>query len=540
MAPAHTMDSGERIVTRPGGRDSDTTAVVKEVIAIQTGYAPDMLAEDLDLEADLGIDTVKQVEIFGKVASKFGFAVPDDLRLRDLNTIEKLAAYIQTQVPAAPVPAEEPIPATGSASQDRTNEGDGPDAHGGAGTLILNTAKQEVLNIADDRFPDPASPIKRLVVRVDEVDMPGSGRPDFTGQRLLVSLDSHGFAQAVIERIQKQGGAVVTLGTENADVIADLSDLDRLQEAIEAFAESKPGITGVIHLAGLDAYFERKNRTFASDQDVNTTVKSMFVLLKTLYDQLDRPDTLIGTLTFDSVVFPYMADCGEIHPLFAGLGGLLKTVNKELEATRVKVVDFSYKQPKKSLDRIADLFLGELLSDDPRCEMGYKNKKRYALSMHPETAQKDQPIVSDGDTLLVTGGAGGITYEILKQVVADYRVNLVILDINDIYSTDPELLKLDTKEADLMALLRSQMPGEKPVVVKQALDRLVRVRQSIANIEHLKSQGVSVEYLCTDVTDFEAVKAAVDRCDRIDGIFHAAGMEMSQFIPKKSAKRLNW
>ncbi len=88
--------------------------------------------------------------------------------------------------------------------------------------------------------------------------MPGSGRPDFTGQRLLVSLDSHGFAQAVIERIQKQGGAVVTLGTENADVIADLSDLDRLQEAIEAFAESKPGITGVIHLAGLDAYFERK------------------------------------------------------------------------------------------------------------------------------------------------------------------------------------------------------------------------------------------------------------------------------------------
>ncbi len=117
MAPAHTMDSGERIVTRPGGRDSDTTAVVKEVIAIQTGYAPDMLAEDLDLEADLGIDTVKQVEIFGKVASKFGFAVPDDLRLRDLNTIEKLAAYIQTQVPAAPVPAEEPIPATGSASR---------------------------------------------------------------------------------------------------------------------------------------------------------------------------------------------------------------------------------------------------------------------------------------------------------------------------------------------------------------------------------------------------------------------------------------
>jgi NAD(P)-dependent dehydrogenase (short-subunit alcohol dehydrogenase family) len=153
--------------------------------------------------------------------------------------------------------------------------------------------------------------------------------------------------------------------------------------------------------------------------------------------------------------------------------------------------------------------------------------------MHPETARKETPIVSDGDTLLVTGGAGGITYEILKKVVADYQVNLVILDINDIYATDPALLTPDATEADLMALLRSRMPGEKPVAVKQALDRLLRVRQSIANIEFLKSRGISVEYICTDVTDYDAVKKAVDACERIDGIFHAAGMEMSQFIPKK-------
>jgi len=534
-AAAHTMDSGERVVTRPAGTGDDTTTVVKEVIAAQTGYTPDMLADDLDLEADLGIDTVKQVEIFGKVATRFGFAVPDDLRLRDLNTIEKLAAYIQTKIPAAPVPAEEPVPATGSSDAAPTVAGDGSTPHPSDGA-VLNAADDNAPAVQDDRFPDPASPIKRLVVRVDEADMPGPGRTDFAGQRVLVSLDSHGFANAVIERIQKQGGEVVTLGTRDADVTADLSDLDGFQAAIDAFARTGPGITGVIHLAPLDAYFDRKNREFASDDDLNTTVKSMFLVLKTLYEQLDRPDTFIGTITFDSVVFPYSDDCGDIHPLSAGLSGLLKTANKELENTRVKVVDFSYKQPKKSLARIADLFLAELVSDDPRCEAGYKNKKRYVLSMHPETARKDPPIVSDGDTLLVTGGAGGITYEILKQVVADYRVNLVILDINDIYSTDPELLTPDATEADLMALLRSQMPGEKPVAVKQALDRLVRVRQSIANIEYLKSQGISVTYLCTDVTDYDAVKQAVDACDRIDGIFHAAGMEMSQFIPKKERR----
>jgi acyl transferase domain-containing protein/NAD(P)H-dependent flavin oxidoreductase YrpB (nitropropane dioxygenase family)/acyl carrier protein len=517
-AAAHTMDSGERVVTRSLSGGEDTAAVVKDVIARQTGYTPDMLADELDLEADLGIDTVKQVEIFGKVAGHFGFAVPDDLRLRDLNTIAKLTAYIQARVPAAPAPAEDSIPVTGSSDAVQENRA-APETSG-----------------TDDLFPDPASPIKRLVVRVDEADMPAPGRPDFSGNKLLVSLDSHGFAEAVMERIQSAGGEVVTLGAKDADVTADLSDLDGFQAAIEIFAKTDPQITGFIHLASLDAYFDRNNTEFAADADVNTTVKSPFLLLKTLFDKLDAPNTLIGTIAFDSVVFPYMDGCGEIHPLFAALSGMLKTANKELENTRVKVVDFSYKYPKKSLSRIADLFLSELLSDDSRCEVGYKNKKRYVLSMHPETARTDMPIVSDGDTLLVTGGAGGITYEILKQVVAAYRVNLVILDINDIYATDPELLKPTATEADLMAMLRDQMPGEKPVAVKQALDRLMRVRQSIANIEYLKSQGVSVTYHCTDVTDFQAVKKAVDACDRIDGIFHAAGMEMSQFIPKKERK----
>ncbi|HSL60258.1 MAG TPA: beta-ketoacyl synthase N-terminal-like domain-containing protein, partial [Desulfotignum sp.] len=515
---AHTMDSGERVVTGARGPEGDTAAVVKEVIARQTGYTTDMLEDDLDLEADLGIDTVKQVEIFGKVASHFGFSVPDDLRLRDLNTIEKLTAYIQARVPARPAPAEEVIPATGSA---------GP---------LDDPAPEPASRDTGDLFPDPASPIKRLVVRVDDADMPGPGRPDFAGQRILISLDSHGFAEAIIERILAKGGEVITLGARNADVTADLSDLDGCQAALEAFAQSGQGITGFIHLASLDAYFDRKNREFASDEDLNTTVKSTFLVLKTLYDQLDRPYTLVGTITFDSVIFPYMADCGEIHPLFGALSGLLKTANKELEHTRVKVVDFSYKHPKKSLERIVDLFLAELLSADPRCESGYGNKKRYVLSMHPETARRDRPVVTDGDTLLVTGGAGGITYEILKQVVAAYKVNLVILDINDIYATDPELLRPDAAEADLMALLRNQMPGEKPVAVKQALDRLLRVRQSIANIEHLKSRGISVTYHCTDVTDYQAVKKAVDACEHIDGIFHAAGMEMSQFIPKKERK----
>jgi acyl carrier protein len=90
----------------------DVLATVKAIIAEQTGYTTDMLEDELDLEADLGIDTVKQVEIFGKVSENFGLDVPEDLKLRDLNTIAKLADYLGRQIPAAAgTPTEQPVAA---------------------------------------------------------------------------------------------------------------------------------------------------------------------------------------------------------------------------------------------------------------------------------------------------------------------------------------------------------------------------------------------------------------------------------------------
>ncbi|MFH2058239.1 MAG: beta-ketoacyl synthase N-terminal-like domain-containing protein [Pseudomonadota bacterium] len=500
-------------VADPG---EDVVAVVKEVIAIQTGYTSDMLEENLDLEADLGIDTVKQVEIFGKVAGKFGFSVPDDLKLRDLNTIAKLAEYIQAKADGAQIAQEKPAAIE-----------PGPIQAALQATTGMATTTRE------DEFPDPLSPIKRLIVRAEESKISASPKKDFKGKTIIVSLDDHGFAQDVIKKIKKQKGKVITIGGKGADFKFDLTDVKATEQRVEEFKAKYADLDGFIHLAPLNYYFDKKDGIADSDASLNTTIKSFFVMVKSLFEKLDKPETMIGTITFDSVVFPYMDGCQDIHPMFGGLSGMLKTVNKELADTMVKVVDFSYKQPKKSISRITDLFLNELIGSDTRCEVGYKNNKRYVVSMKPSVADRNQQIIDNGDTMLVTGGAGGITYEIIKKVVDKYKVNLIILDINDIYSTDEKFLDKASTQPELMGLLKQDMPGVKPVEIKRALDRLMRVRQSIDNIEHLKSKGITVDYNCVDVTNLEAVTATVNKYDKIDGVFHAAGMEMSQFIAKK-------
>ena len=47
------------------------TAKVLAIVADKTGYPEDMLELDLDMEADLGIDTVKQAETFASVREAF-------------------------------------------------------------------------------------------------------------------------------------------------------------------------------------------------------------------------------------------------------------------------------------------------------------------------------------------------------------------------------------------------------------------------------------------------------------------------------------
>jgi hypothetical protein len=46
------------------GRE-DLTKILLDLVSERTGYPPEMLGLDQDLEADLGIDSIKRVEIVG-------------------------------------------------------------------------------------------------------------------------------------------------------------------------------------------------------------------------------------------------------------------------------------------------------------------------------------------------------------------------------------------------------------------------------------------------------------------------------------------
>ena len=72
------------------------------VVAEQTGYPTDLLDMDLDLEADLGIDTVKQAEVFATIRETYGIERDDALKLRDYPTLNHVVAFVNERSGAAP------------------------------------------------------------------------------------------------------------------------------------------------------------------------------------------------------------------------------------------------------------------------------------------------------------------------------------------------------------------------------------------------------------------------------------------------------
>jgi len=72
------------------------TENILSAIADKTGYPEEMIESDMELEADLGIDSIKRVEIFADVLKKLNIALTPDQteELSAMSTVEEIASYL--------------------------------------------------------------------------------------------------------------------------------------------------------------------------------------------------------------------------------------------------------------------------------------------------------------------------------------------------------------------------------------------------------------------------------------------------------------
>ncbi len=96
----------------PATSEDEVTARVLELVAQETGYPTDLLDPDLDLEADLGIDTVKQAEVFAAIREHYAIERDEALKLRDYPTLRSVVRFVTERSPQPAAADGEPGPPT--------------------------------------------------------------------------------------------------------------------------------------------------------------------------------------------------------------------------------------------------------------------------------------------------------------------------------------------------------------------------------------------------------------------------------------------
>ena len=78
----------------PANTMTNYTETIFSIFQNATGYERDELEPELELEAELGIDTVKQAEILGQIRTEFGLPEEQEFNLADLSTIASIITLL--------------------------------------------------------------------------------------------------------------------------------------------------------------------------------------------------------------------------------------------------------------------------------------------------------------------------------------------------------------------------------------------------------------------------------------------------------------
>ena len=452
-----------------GGNLEDVQRILVEVVAEKTGYPAGMLDLGMALDADLGVDSIKRVEILSALQDKLPAApVVKPEHLGNLHTLKDVAAFLAngSPKPAPPAPKAEPRP---------------------------------------EPVPEPVVALTRVLHPFDPPPAPAGGTLDRSTLRLA------DLAPASRSR-RTLAGDIWVVGPDDA-----------LHRETAALLKGKPlpwGDPDTLRPSGSPA-----GLVLIAPARVPADLPLNRLALK--WVQAARGAKLVAAVTRFDGAFGLAGPSPDADPTPGGLAGLVKTVRHEWPGTAAKAIDLD---PKLGAAAAAEL-VDELRYDGP-VEVGVSATGRRALELAPapQVSPSTNPILGPADVVLVTGGARGVTAEVAVALAEAYKPMLVLTGRTPV-SADPEPAGVAgvADEAGLKKAIAAHLgAGATPKAVGDLFAKVSARREIARTLDRVRAAGAKAEYLPLDVTDGPAVSAALARAEAkfgpVTALVHGAGV----------------
>jgi acyl transferase domain-containing protein/NAD(P)H-dependent flavin oxidoreductase YrpB (nitropropane dioxygenase family)/NAD(P)-dependent dehydrogenase (short-subunit alcohol dehydrogenase family) len=514
--------------------ESELTESLLEIVSERTGYPPELLDLDADLEADLGIDSIKRVEILGSIqerleAVEFGSEEGAMEQLAAAKTLREIVGRLMTLM--------------GGVESVR-----GTETRAARQPAPPGSVEPEQMLAAPDR---PA--IGRYIFTLTEMPLKGQSEAVPIDGCILVTEDGRGVSDAVIADLRARGYQMVGLkhGREVCELeagrfAADLRSPAAVTELVAAVRSRFGSIGGLLHLLPLGAPSALDDLDLEHwREQVGLDVKSLFYLTQALAADLSKADgqrhcvlaaTQSGVARGDS-------ELGGASPSGKGISGFMKTLALEWPGVRVRAIDL---HPDGAVAEQAHSVLAETLTDDDHVEVAYQDGRRVVpvprSAALPEGHSSSAPLDSSS-VVLITGGARGITARIACGLAASLRPTLILVGRSPLPDPDEAGRIADGDSVkDIKARLIAEMRGRgeqvAPAAVEKAYARLRAAREIRDNFAAMQEAGAQVHYVQADVRDPARFGGLIDRIyqdfGRLDGVIHGAGVIEDKLIADKT------
>jgi acyl transferase domain-containing protein/NAD(P)-dependent dehydrogenase (short-subunit alcohol dehydrogenase family) len=490
---------------------------VLEIVAEKTGYPKDMLDLDLDLEADLGIDTVKQAEMFAAIRVAYNIPRDENLKLREFPTLAHVIQFARDRQLVAGA-----LPATPSAKP--------------AASVAVTRPRPPVAGFdAADRVPRRV-PVPNL--RPPLTVCKPTGVALGPGSRVVIMPDRGGVASALAQQLQTGGVEVFQ--------IEDARDPVALANTLKSWLASGP-VQGVYWLPALDEEGPISKMSLVTwHEALQVRAKSLYAAMRVLYEQIAAPSTFLVSATRLGGQHGY-DEPGAVAPVGGAVTGFTKTYKRERTEALVKAVDFDTDcKPRE----VAELLIQETLRDSGAVEISYKEGERWSVGLQEQPVADGRPgLTLDQNTVfLITGAAGSIVSAITADLAATSGGTFYLLDL--VPEPDPNNPDLKRFVSDKEALKRERFTriqgrGERatPALLEKELAALERAEAAQSAIDAVRAAGGTAQYFSVNLADADGVAAVINQVredsGRIDVLLHAAGIERSHFLPDKDPREFD-
>ncbi len=538
--------------------EEELTKEIVNIVAEKTGYPQDMLELDLDMEADLGIDTVKQAELFALFGEKYNLPLNQGLQLKDYPTIRHCIKYVLKETGNAKTAEVKAEPKSEVKTEELQKEETtkSPKAEEKP-VLEKEEPKQAELPKEEKTEEKHESPkadedVKlRFVPITTQAPLTPLKPRKLSAQRVvLIMSDNASITKAYVDAFKEQGirthiFTTLRSRTKNTTIV----NWDSLEETITTFKEfatANPlAVQGIIY--ALPCSLKKFDKRINPNTELTKNLMPLFNACKIFVKDLSKRD---DAETFVAVVSKIDGNFGyktrePLNPIIGAVYGGASCFRKDLHeiaGVLTKIIDF---REDVTPEQMAQQTIGEVLTGDERGLICFDGLERKTVLCLPRKVNRDfKRMDLEGKTIAFTGAARGIGAILAQKIAKQYKSRLLILDI--IEMQDKTSYYATLSEQDLAALKQELWQKLKsdttikatPVLLEKEFAKITDAANLYKNIEKLKALGSEVEYYQCDVTNSSMLKDVVTKIKhkygKLDGLIHFAGLEHSKLLTDKT------